>query len=130
MDDIFGEGDHHETENGNEDAFPSAGICADAGMIIGLGPVFESTAQADINGVPYLERSWDSGSKSVMTTQKTADCAVIDSDTETLNGWYIVTGSVKNDNRIEINRDGQYHPIGSGIGLSVTATTRTSDPCT
>ena len=99
-------------------------------MIIGQGPVFESTAQADINGVPYLERSWDSGSKSVMTTQKTADCAVIDSDTETLNGWYVVTGSVKNDNRIEINRDGQYHPIGSGIGLSVTATTRTSGLCT
>ena len=73
-----------------------------ASLLCGAQPAWADSVQ-------YVEKSWD-GTKVVSTT-KTKESTHILPDTVNLNGWYYVTGTIENGNRLVVEEGAEAnHP--------------------
>ena len=59
---------------------------------------------AEVQSVWYIKKGWDADSRQVVSETSSRVCTPISSDTVNLNGWYYVTSTVANDNRIVVDQ--------------------------
>ena len=70
-------------------------IALAAALLCGAQPAYADSVQ-------YVEKSWDGTEKKVVSETKTAECAPITKDTENIQGWYYVSGTIEGSKRLTV----------------------------